>query len=383
MTGDVGPEVEMSTNGRWDVMLNDIERNTVTAQKSSLQRIEPKWYRPWSGGVLLTFTPRWQGEDGKETPIVAGPISAPPAEYPDSLSFTVLGVRAFFQYRILLDQDYLSGSGSSPSGAALKALMNSKLTYESAPMDYIAKDMVARGLNKQNGRLPITAPKSSPATVAEGGMTGTYNGYDLANANIHKRLMQLSDRIGGPDIMFRPVWAEENHTAIEWELHTGNHISPIIEQSWTMSIDTTAPRSSISEQTVNTSGEHYATRVYATGTGEGPGIAIAARDGEGLYRDEHPLLEQVYTNPDVSETSTLFDRATAGVDVRPMVELHLTVDGNDPAAELGRWHVGDTVEVTVGGWLSIPDGTHDFRLIRAAGDLDSGFATLYFQEDQW
>lgn len=387
MTGDVGPEVEMSTDGRWDVMLNDFERTTVTVQKSSLLRIEPKWFDAWSGGILLTFTPEWDyGEGlevGEETPIVAGPISGPPSEYTDSLSFTMLGIRAVLEHRLLLREDFLAGGSSVPTGAQLSALLNSKITYTGADMAYIAQDMVRRGLNKQNGALPIEYAKAASSAAVAGGLTITYNGYDLANANIHKRLLELSSRIGGPDVMFRPEWVDDTHQAIRWVMHTGNVVSPVIEQSWVMSVDTTAPRNSISEQTLNSDGEHYATRVYATGAGEGPGIALAARDGEGLYRQEHPLLETAITIPDVTEAQTLFDYATAAVDIRPKIELHLTVDGNDPATELGRWHVGDNVEVTVAGWMLIPDGTHELRLIRAAGDLDSGFTTLYFQEDQW
>ena len=77
MSGLVGPEVEMSTNGRLDITLNQIGSATVTVQKSSLEGITTRWLRPWAQGFLLTLE---VDALGGEVPVFAGPITAPPDE---------------------------------------------------------------------------------------------------------------------------------------------------------------------------------------------------------------------------------------------------------------------------------------------------------------
>ena len=366
MSGLRGPEVEMSTNGRLDITLNQAGSATVTAQKSSLEGIAARWFRPWAQGFLLTLEVEALGG---EVPVFAGPITSPPDEYPESLSFSVSGIRAIFERRFLTAEDFDSSH--------LTELRKSKVTYSNRSLAHIAQDIVRKGMAKEGGYLPIRFA-TNPGTGAN---TRTYDGYDLENNRIDKRLTELSDVIGGPDIMFVPEWADESRQYIRWAMHTGTPAYPPLSQTWTMVIDASAPEPQVSELSMNVDGSHYATRAYATGTGQGAGIAMRMYDDKALLRDGHPLLEGTTSYPSVSETSTLSAYARAGTSIRPMVELHATIDIADHRSPYGQWMVGHNAIVKPGPWHTIPNLEKPLRIVRMAGDLDSPHMTLYFQEE--
>lgn len=368
VTGLVGAEVEMSTNGRFDITLNRAGAATVTVQKSSLAGISHRWLRPWAQGFLLTL----ESEALGEVPIFAGPITAPPDEYPESLSFSVAGIRAILEYRFATDKDYGPGE--------LTPLRQSKLVYADTTEAAIAQDLVSRAISKRGGYLPIRFATTVPAGGTE---ERTYHGYDLANNSVDKRLSELSDVAGGPDIMFEPEWTDDTHQYIRWAMHTGTATYPAISQTWTMVIDASAPEPQVSELSMNSDGSHYSTRHYATGAGEGSGIAMRMYDDIDLLADGHPLLETTSSHPSVKNVSTLNRYAQSGTDITPWVELHATIDIADLRSPMGQWRVGHEAIVKPGPWHTIPDLEVPLRILRVAGDFDTTHATVYFQEEQW
>ena len=364
MTGRVGAEVEMSTDGRLDITLNQAGSATVTVQKSSLEGIPSRWFRPWAHGFLLTLEVQ-----GDEVPVFAGPITAPPDEYVESLSFSVSGIRAIFEYRIALAEDF--------SSSEINALRKSKLVYKDISLAGIAQDLVRKGMAKRGGSLPIrivTPP-------GPGNHARTYDGYDVQNNNIDKRLSELSDVIGGPDIMFYPEWVDGSRQLIRWAMRTGTPGYAAISQSWTMVIDAGAPEPQVSELSMNVDGSHYGTRAYTTGTGQGAGLLVRIHDAVGLLEDSHPLLETVTSYPSVSRGETLSDYARTHTSIRPRVELHATIDITDVRSPYGQWLVGHNAIVKPGPWHTIHDVEKPLRILRMAGDLDSPHMTLYFQEE--
>ena len=354
----------MSTNGRVDITLNQAGSATVTVQKSSLEGISSRWLRPWAQGFLLTL----EVQDD-EVPVFAGPITAPPDEYPESLSFSVSGIRSIFEHRFLTLEDYDAGE--------LTPLRKSVVSYTNRSLAFIAQDIVRRGMAKRGGHLPIRFA-TNPGT---GTNTRTYEGFDLENNRVDKRLTELSNVIGGPDIMFVPEWADGSRQHIRWAMYTGTPGYPPIAQGWTMVLDAGAPEPQISELSMNVDGSHYATRAYATGTGEGAGIAMRMYDDTALLADGHPLLENTTSYPSVSKTTTLADYARAGTSIRPKVELHATIDISDERSPYGRWMVGHEAIVKPGPWSTITDIEKPLRILRMAGDLDTTHMTLYFQEE--
>lgn len=356
----------MSTNGRLDITLNQTGLATVTVQKSSLDGITRRWIRPWAHGILLTL----ESEALGETPVFAGPITAPPAEYPDSLSFSVSGIRAVFEHRFATAKDY---------GTDVAAMRKSKLVYKDRSLAYIAQDLVRRGMDKAGGYLPIRFA-TNPGS---GSHERTYHGYDLENNRIDKRLEELSNVIGGPDILFHPEWADEARQYIRWAMYTGTDAHPPIAQDWSMVLDAGAPEPHISELAMEVDGDDFSTRFYATGTGEGEGIAMMGDDNRALLSDGHPLLEGTASFPSVSEARTLLAYARAGTDIRPWIELQAVVDIADRRSPYGRWIVGHSAVVKPGPWVTIPDAEVSRRILRIAGDLDTSHFMVYFQEDQW
>lgn len=373
-TGLKGPEIEMSTNGRWDVRLNGHENCTVTVQKDSLRGIDREWWSFMRGGILLTFTTY----DGVERPIIAGPIRGFPSEYTDSMSFAVGGIRDLLECRTFI------GGGRenkrAPSIAEARELMKKSLTFTDSCPAYMAQYLTLLSMDQVGADLPIRI--ATPAPAKGGGHQRTFAYHKVAQSFIDTILTDLSDEEGGPDIMFRPEWMDANQTHIRWAMHTGNDVSPYIPQSYFMDIDTTSRHTPASEVSLEVGGEgSVATRVWATGDGEGSAIAVAVRESYSSHANGVPLIERHTSHQGVTELSTLSARAGAGVTLAPTVELHLSLDCQDERAPLGLWSVGDVMRVTVEDWFYLPRGTYNMRIIRAQGDLDSSHATLYLQED--
>lgn len=364
MTGLKGAEVEMSTDGRFDLILNQAGSATVTVQKSSLEGITARWLRPWAHGFVLTL----ESEALGEVPIFAGPITAPPDEYTESLSFSVSGIRAIFEHRFVADKDY---------GPDITGLKKSKLVYTNRSYAYIVQDLVRRGMDKEGGQLPIRFATDPGTGVYE----REYLGYDLENNTVDKRISELSDVINGPDVMFVPEWTNSTKQYVRWALYTGTPAYPAISQDWTMVIDGSAPYPQISELSMNTDGSHYATRHYATGAGEGSGLAMRMSENKDWLRDKHPLLEGTTSYPSIVKPESLSPYAVAGVVKSPLVEIHATVDIADDRSLYGRWMVGHNAILKPGKWFTISDREVTLRTVRLAGDLDSTHATIYFQEE--
>lgn len=378
MTGRVGKQFEMSTNGRFDITLNGTETGQVTAQKSTLEGVDPHWMTPWMAGILVTLT----GNDGVERPIMAGPITAPPEEYDMSLSFVVGGIRSVLKHRYfgLQDESYSNGLDS---GGLASATKKSKVTFSKTSYGYMAQRIVQAATSKLGGDLPIRYVSGPEKTLSSGGHTKSYDGHDIGNNEVDKLLYNLSELDRGPDIMFRPEWTNSSRQYIRWAMYCGSEVSPAIPQTYTMVIDSTVPRGIVSELSLNTSGDHYATRAWVTGAGEGKAVAMTVAENRALLRDHMPLLEVVQDESSIKEIDTLRSKASALIDVRPMVELHATIDCADERSLLGVWEVGDKADLVVKGWYSIPDGLHSLRIVRVQGDFDTTHATIYFQEDQF
>jgi len=378
MTGAIGREVEMSTDGRYDIRLNMVEEVQATVQKSSLRGVYRKWLEPWRAGMLFTFTPRddkgrWVGE---EVPVVAGPFTDAPEEYTDSLSFHVSGIRRLFEKRLVLAKQF------GVSDADVKAMKASKLTYTGAPLAFIAQDIVRRSLTREGGFLPIRFATNVPSKVANG-HTRTYYGYDVNNNAIDKRLTELSEVANGPDIMFRPEWADSEHTHIRWAMVTGTHEVPTIGQKHKVFIDLTSQRNPVSEFSINARADDMVSRAYVSGAGEGAAVEIGAAETVQGYPRGIPLMEVAETRPDIKKVETLRGHARRAVNLSTVVSIAATVDGSDIRSAFGRWLVGDEMDLTCKGFFHIPDGSHRVRVVRASGGFTSSHVTLHLQEELW
>lgn len=362
-SGHLGPMLD-PVGGSWSIPLNQVEDCSVTVRKSQLKDIDRHWRNPWEGGVLFTFT-----HQGIEYPWVAGPIIDYPTETLGEMQYTFNGIRKIFEKRFVIEE-------------ALNAVAL-KIFYDKLSLGAIAQEVVKKATNKTGGALPITF--ASPyETFTSGGHQRTYEGFNLANLRADDVLTKLSEVIGGPDIMFRPQWADEGRTRITWAMHHGTEDSPPISQQWIPDFDTTSARSNLSGVSVKSAGSKMVDRVWATGSGDGFGTASARYEDLTLVNQGKPLLEETLSDPDQGKSAVLMEKAQGAVreNLRMISQVSVSARANENKAALGTYFVGDLGNVTLSGWESLPDGTRPMRIISMSGNLTNTVG-LEFQEDSF
>lgn len=353
VTGDVGSPIDPVT-ASWDIELNKIESLSVTVKKKDFLRREKRWWHPWSAGLLLTFTDTW----GREEPWIAGPIYDYGNESVDELQLQCAGIRKVLEHRTIWQN----------------------LSYKNMTYGDIAWSLIKHALDRPGGSLPI----EHGISTEDGRYERTYEHWNLANNGIDKRLTELSEVINGPDMMFRPVWANDEHTKIKWVFTHGTSLSPLIPQLRVPDFDTTAARTEVLNPSITTSGAGLRHRVWCTGAGEGEGTAFDfAQDLKGVEQWQ-PFLEDVISDADQSEKTKLKAKADGALRTASAMvdQLSFKFDGYSKKNPVGSFHVGDRASVTLKGWHSIPDGTREMTILKMSGGL-SHEVSIDFQEDSW
>ena len=372
MDGQRGAQLDLSTEGGWEIPLNGIEEFSVTVGKRQLLRLDPLWYKPWRVSVAVS----WQKPDGALDAWVAGPIiNLPTGESRVSATLPCRGIGAALAERVLTAQEPIS-----QSTAAQVEMMTKNLRYAGMSYGTIAQEVVKRGMAKVGGSYPIVfgSPREQGSTLR----TRTYDGYNLANNGVWKRLTELSGVRNGPDIAFRPRWRDDGN--LEWVMVHGTHAQPQIAQSWAMDLDTTSRRSPIASVNVATDASRLASRVYWTGAGEGSTTMVRVAEDRSRLADQMPILETVGSTSDSANRDLIREHAIAALAAsRDVVtQIDMTVDGSDQRCEIGRWRVGDAARVTLGDeWLTVPAGTSPKRIISAKGSWANAMVDLAFQDD--
>ena len=376
-TGIVGKRLDIAASGSWSIPAVGIEEWDVTVSRAELRRIDPVRWSPWWASVLVC----WEASDGRQTPWLLGPITTPPTEHPasDTATLTCRGVGALLEHRVVLARDYDQQDGVGE----MTWLAKSTVALRGMSLGTIAQEVVKYATwFKPGGRLPIrfATPREEGARLNE----RTYEGWNLANNGAWKRLMELSEVRGGPNIQFRPEWASEDQTTVQWAMHTGTVAQHGIAQDWTMDLDATSTRSMVAKLDVKVDATALTHRHYQTGAGEGAGTLVRMAQDLTQVADGVPLLETVAATSDSENPALVQAHAEAALKAgaRPVRQVTVTIDGSDPRCEIGRWHAGDLVQLTVGSeWLTIPAGTTLMRVIAVKGSWASSMVDLELQED--
>ena len=371
MDGRLGAQLDIAGEGSWSIPLNGLEEFSVTVGKDQLRRIDPLWWSPYRASVAVS----WQREDGSLDAWIAGPIIGPPAETRATATFECRGIGAVLSRRVLVPQEPVS-----QSTAAQAEMMAGRLAYRGMSLGTIGQEVVKRGMAKVGGTLPITfgSPREQGSTLNE----RTYEGHNLANNGVWKRLTELSGVRNGPDIAFRPRWNAEGW--LEWVMVHGTRAQPQITQNWTMDLDATSSRSPVASVDVATDASRLASRVYWTGAGEGATTLVRVAEDRSRLHDQMPILEAVGSTSDSANRDLIREHAIAALAAsRDVVtQISMSVDGSDQRCEIGRWRVGDAARVTLGDeWLTVPAGTSPKRIISAKGSWSSAMVDLEFQDD--
>ena len=371
MDGTRGAQLDLASKGTWDIPLNGIEEFSVTVSKAQLRRLDPLWWSAYRTSVCVS----WQREDGSLDAWVAGPVMRPPAESKATATFQCRGIGAILSRRNLTAQEPIS-----LSTAAQVEMMTKSLRYVGMSLGTIGQEVVKRGMAKVGGTLPIVfgSPREQGSTLNE----RTYDGYNLANNQVWKRLTELSGVRGGPDIAFRPRWTDDGF--LEWVMVHGTRAQPQIAQTWAMDLDTTSARAPIASVNVKTDASRLAHRVYWTGAGEGSTTMVRVAEDRSRLADQMPLLETVGSTSDSDSRDVIRDHAIGELAASkdPVTQIDMRIDGADPRCEIGRWHVGDAATVTMSDdWLTVPAGTSQKRIIAASGSWSNSMVDLAFQDD--
>lgn len=359
VTGEVGAQLDPTT-GSWSIELNKTETGSVGVKKQDLARIPASWWRPWQAGILFTYTDPF----GDEKPVVAGPITGWPTETKTEFTLDWAGIRKILERRII----------------------TTNKEYKGISLGTIAWRIVEEtSAEKPNGGLPIVhASPEQTVSDDKADHQRTYEAWNLSNNGIDKRLTEISEVINGPDIMFAPRWANDEHTAIEWGMYHGTEARPPIIQTWTPDFDLTGPNPAITDPSITSDASALVHRVWATGSGEGDDVARAYAEDLTTLKDWVPYMEKVITDSEQADTAKLGAKASGELEnSKHMIDqLSFSVRADSKKYPLGSYMVGHTGNVTLDGFFSIPDGTYPMRIIKASGGLDEK-VSLEFQQDAW
>ena len=351
-TGEVGSEFDPASCS-WSIELNKTPSIDVTVLKQELYRRERKWWAPWSGGVLVTYT----GADGVEHPVEAGPITDYGTESSDKLPLVAAGIRKVFEHRVIAQN----------------------LSFAGVSLGDIAWGLVEHAMDvKPGGGLPVE--HGQPVEAAD--RVRNYHRWNLSNNTVDKLLTELSEVINGPDIMFRPVWSDDTHRRIKWVLVHGTHRFPGIPQKYTPDFDMTAPATGMTEPVVNSTGQSLRCRVWATGSGEGDGIKRFYEENLKPVENGMPFLEEVISYSDQDDEAFLRDKALGELVAASHMLDQVTFGfpANSTKTPLGSFFVGDTATVTLKDFITVPDGSREMKIIKMNGSIGSPTVTLDFQK---
>lgn len=371
-TGRVGSELPSARVGAWRILLSATEEVTVTASWDTLGdgtpgfgARDPMWRHALTGGLVLAH----ECDHFPLVPIVAGPLTYTPQRRRGGLvELSAAGLRHCFKGRLVMDRDYAPG----------EEMVNAGVHAFGVSLGSIAWHLASLAMLRKAGDLPLIRGSVLEYAAHE----RQYPNWDTANNTVDKRWTELSEVIGGPDIMIRPEWGGDDHNTVVWRFLHGSDKSPQIPQDHTPVFDCTATGGPVSDWEVSVDSSLHATRVWGTGSGQGAGTIHAMHENDRLQGPTGMLWEVVNSvsgedNPDVVSAHA---RRRLEDGARPLAQVTLSVSADHQINPLGSFFVGDTCRVVLPrGQGSVLEGEHDLLLIGMKGS-DSERVDLEFQE---
>lgn len=149
----------------------------------------------------------------------------------------------------------------------------------------IARAWVEQAQSWPNGDVPVILPDAIPGTNER-----NETGANLAS--LGKRLAQITQVEGGPEIQFAPRF-QENREGVEWVMRIGTPDEPRLFSPQDVIFRTNVPESSVSGLRVRTSGTNIATRAYAAGGRSDDKVLIRYAENADLIGQGFPALDVV------------------------------------------------------------------------------------------
>lgn len=364
MRGAVGPMLDLSA-GSVTHTLNDHDEVEVTCSRASLDGVEAKWWSPRSGCLIVTY----EDGTGEERIVSAAPIDSPPKEDRQASTVTLSGkgVSWLFEARPCIDENSVATSGDWRS---------TKFAYTNLSFAALIGNILNEAMRVPSGYLPLIVPDPSESGTHQ----RTYEAWNLANNMAWKRISEITEVIGGPDVAFRAEWADEHKTRFQWRAIVGTDAQQTLPQESELLWDATSPLTEVADIEV-TSEADLVYRGYVTGDGEGAGVAVSIANAKSIPEDM-PFACAVASVSGEEETESTKGKAEALIATEGLDQISMTVHADPVRAPIGTWWCGETCVLAVAGFLMVPDGEHRLRVISAKYSLGSDIVSLECQEDQ-
>ena len=376
MTGAIGTELPAAwTGGSCKMTLNDHDSVQIVTSADAIRGLHPMFWSVRAGVVVFTYTDAF----GDERIVTASPISKPLKQdrATGMATFTASGVSWLFEKRIVTDEDY---QPDTVSGLRKSTVATTGKSFRAI----IALILRLAGAKRRQGYLPLVLPDE----MEKGGHQRTYEGFNVANNGAWKRIEEITQVEGGPDVQFRPRWANEEHTRFEWEVLVGTDEQQTLDQG-TREIqwDATTVGSEVATMEVTSSADTLAHRVYASGAGEGSTIAMSMAEMK-VIPEYMPLAEVAISDSDATiddvDTGTsklLTSKAQGALVNNALDQITLEVHADPANNPIGTWWCGELARVRTRGWIAVPDGEHKLRIIQTAYTFGDDMVTVDCQED--
>lgn len=360
ISGQVGPRLEL-LDGSWtDGPLNSATSGSVTVPTEQLRRMAEWWWSPWSGSVLICHD---------DHPIVLGPIIDDPRSDRTKATLNFGGFWDILDRRVATAGNFTPGNGD--------LLAQSVMEYqEYGSLGDIAWDLVARSQLREWGGLPVV--RASPSERGTATRTRNYEGFNVSNNWVGKRLKEITEVINGPDIAFRPQWGEFG-AFVQWAMYHGTDGMPEIGQEHTFTVDLTAPNSAAVDPVVSAQTNPYA-RAYLTGAGQGETVIIEIVDR--ALQDHMPWLETVESDTQTENRDLLREKGAGLIANTRVVQMALGLRADSRTMPLHLWNTGDEMAVRVPeGYLKLPQGLYRMRILSRSGSVTSELVKVEFQPE--
>lgn len=374
MQGALGPELDVSA-GSITHTLNDHDALTVTFSRESIRGVPREWWSYRSGCLVATYT----DASAVERIISACPVSSAPVEDHQAGTITLegKGLGWILEDRVILDHDY--------DNTTLTDLRDGRVEAGEGRTWAAVIGAVLRTATelKRQAYLPLVRPAANTAGKHE----YTWYNWDLANNGAWARIKEVLDADDGPDMAFRPEWVDDAHTHFRWNAIVGSDEQLTLPQDGELYLDATVPGTDVATIEVKSDPATMCHRVYATGAGEGKGIAMGLAEVAAIP-DYMPIIERVYSDTGIERDAVdgtsqkLNAAAKAQLKSSSVEELSITINADPGRLPVGTWWCGETALVRTADWLTVPDGEYRLRLLSVAYTLGSDMVTMDCQESK-
>jgi hypothetical protein len=363
------------TAGTWSIKVNgdDALGATVPARAIDTKRLQV-WESTTLGRVGLLAV-----EDG--IPVAAGPLWKRRYTQGKTITLTAGGMRSYLARRVAIDwignaAQMRSSSLVWPDGTVFSGF---DLNYSGLSLGTIAKRLVQAALEWPGGNVPITLPPDEAGTNER-----NYAAIDLKM--IGKLLDDLTAVINGPDISFRPYFADDG-LGIYWQMSVGTTAKPRLGNDdaslvkWTVG----APTGGAFDLEVDEDGTGLAEEVFATAGNSSDKSLFSRWNYTPLAAAGFPLLQAVdHGHSDIEDRTLLSGYTREAARLAQFPRSFWTMSSRKKAAgapELGDYWLGDMATITVAPEEPVlPPGDFIRRIASIGSAVGQGHYDLTFAE---